>query len=441
MGKRFFLVWLGIISFQLQAQTIDSQIREAIAMYDYETAINLIDEEAEPEVPLLFLKARALRGLNRYGEALHVFQSILDEYPDNQQALIEQAECYKSVGKQKEAWANYKQVIEINPENKYAWIQLITLLSQMERYRTALEYSQQLLEKDSTNVTLRLLAQCHEGLGDTESAQHCYEKIIERDPHDYLSVARLANIYIQQEDTDRAIECTEEYSLRDTLNIHVNRQNALAYCLSKEYETAAIRYQKLLSQEDSTFHTCYYAGVSFYVEQKFYDAHDVLEKALDYQQGNVNVLYYLGKSCAKTSWKEDGIKYMQQAIELSIPKDATMIRLYHGLADCYNMARKFPEYIDALKQQYAYDPDNHRLLYHIGTAYQMYLKDIPNATRYLERFLKTKDLPNRSYESQPDPEEGVTMTIENFYNAAERRLKDLKKEQFFKEGIPEKSSE
>jgi len=277
--KKLFFVWLGIISFQLHAQNQETNIREALAVYDYETALLLIEQIKEQTPTHWFQKARALRGLNRYKEALHAFQSILDEDPDNQQALLEQAECYKSMGHQQEAVINYQHTLELYPQNKYAWLQLITLLCQMERYEPALAYAGQLLEKDDSNVTLRLLAQCHEGLKQTEAARECYEKIIARSPDDFLAVARLANIHIGHKDMDKAIACTEAYRQSDTLNIYVNRQNALSYCLSKDYKTAAQRYKVLLSQQDSTFHTCYYSGISFFADGQFYEAHDVLKKS------------------------------------------------------------------------------------------------------------------------------------------------------------------
>ncbi|MCD8031498.1 MAG: tetratricopeptide repeat protein [Bacteroides sp.] len=442
MKKRLFFVWLGIISFQLHAQDEEAGIRKAMAIYDYETALLLIEEVEEQTPALWFQKARALRGLNRYKEALQAFQSILDVDPESQQALLEQAECYKSAGKQQEALINYKTTIELYPENKYAWLQLVTLLCQMERYAPALEYAEQLLEKDDSNVTLRLLAQCHEGLKQTEAARKCYEKIIERSPDDYLAVARLANIHIGHKDIDKAIECTEAYRRSDTLNIHVNRQNALSYCISKDYKTASQRYKVLLDQQDSTFHTCYYGGISFFGDGQFYEAHDILKKALDHSLNNVNVLYYLAKACSKTSWKQEAVTYMQEAIRLSTPADSTLIWLYSSLAECYQKAFRFPEYIETLKLQYTYDSSNHRLLYHIATSYHISLKDEKNAILYLEKFPKTRDLPGNKPEPVPDPDTGgVTLTIENFYNAAENRLKDIRKEQFFREGIPEKSSE
>ena len=49
--------------------------------------------------------------------------------------------------------------------------------------------------------------------------------------------------------------------------------------LNKDYPTAIQRYEYLVSQGDSSFHTCYYLGISYYAAEKYYEAHDFLEAA------------------------------------------------------------------------------------------------------------------------------------------------------------------
>ena len=195
------------------------------------------------------------------------------------------------------------------------------------------------------------------------------------------------------------------------------------------------RYEYLVGQRDSSFHTYYYLGVSYYATEKFYEAHDMLEIARKYDPENVNLLYYLGRCCAKTSWKKEGIEHLEKAIELTIPKDSTMIRLYKGLVDCCKLAQDTPKQIQALRELYKYDKTNHKLLYDIACNYSYQLKDNKSAERYLQAFLKTRKANARKEE--PVSEKGeLVLGLENYYNAAENWLKDLQKEKFFKEGIP-----
>ena len=107
MKHWILLLYLGF-SVVLQAQNTAS-VQEAMANYDYKTVIRLIDEEsASPQ--LLIQKAKALKGLGRTAEALSTLQHIIIELPENQQALVEAAECCRQLSKFNEALGYYRKV-------------------------------------------------------------------------------------------------------------------------------------------------------------------------------------------------------------------------------------------------------------------------------------------------------------------------------------------
>lgn len=411
-------------------------ILEAMNNYDYERAILLINHE-KPTKDLLFYKAKALKGLSRNEEALNTFKQIEQEEPHNQQALIEIAECYKILTKFKEALSYYQKVIDLNPTNKYVRLQYISLLCSQEQFQEAFGESSQLAETDSSAVVLHLQAQSLEGMNEMLGAIGCYHLIQDKYPTDYLAAAKLGQLYTATEKYEYAIEATEKYRQNDTTNVIVNRQNAMAYCMYQDYKTAVKRYEVLAEQGDRSFLTCYYLGVSYYAIERYYEAHDFLDAALKYGNPTTNLLYYLGRTCAKTSWKKEGVAYLKQAIELTIPSDTTMIKLYRGLANCCELAQMSSEQIAALREQYKYDRNNHVLLYEIATVYR-WLRDENNVERSLEAFLKTKP-------RDVSPEKTATLNargevelgLQNYYNAAEKWMKDLQKEKFFKEGAPQ----
>ena len=201
----------------------------------------------------------------------------------------------------------------------------------------------------------------------------------------------------------------------------------MAYCLKQDYPTAIRRYQYLVNQGDSTFHTCYYLGISYYAIERYYEAHDFLEAARKYDPENVNLLYYLGRSCAKTSWKKQGVEYLEQAINLSIPKDSSMVRLYIGMTDCYKMAQMYKEQLASIKERYQkYDRQNHKLLYDMAHLSFFALKDRKSTERYLEAFLKTRPKDEKAEQAKLNEKGELVLGITNYYNAADNWLKDLK---------------
>lgn len=412
-------------------------IQEAMNNYDYEKAIMLIDKE-QPTTELLFQKGKALKSLGRNAEALHTFRQIIAGDSLNQRAFIEAAECCKQSAKYQDALKYYQKAIDIHPDNKYVRIQYISLLCNLQQYEEAFGESSVLAETDSSAVILHLQAQSLEGrTGFLDAALGCYHVIQDKYPDDYLAAAKLGQIYNAMQFYEYAIEATEKYREADTTNVVVNRQNAQAYCLSGDYPMAIKRYEYLVGQRDSSFHTYYYLGVSYYATEKFYEAHDMLEIARKYDPENVNLLYYLGRACAKTSWKKQGIEYLETAIDLSLPKDSAMTRLYKGLRDCCRLGREPAKAIQAAKDQYKYDKTNHKLLYDIAIDY-LFMKDNKNATHYLEAFLKTRPKDTKETAIEINKKGEVEVNMEYYYRSAMETSKKLKQkakeEDFFKNG-------
>ena len=412
-------------------------IQEAMNNYDYEKAIMLIDKE-QPTTELLFQKGKALKSLGRNAEALHTFRQIIAGDSLNHRAFIEAAECCKQSAKYQDALKYYQKAIDIHPDNKNVRIQYISLLCNLQQYEEAFGESSVLAETDSSAVILHLQAQSLEGrTGFLDAALGCYHVIQDKYPDDYLAAAKLGQIYNAMQFYEYAIEATEKYREADTTNVVVNRQNAQAYCLSGDYPMAIKRYEYLVGQRDSSFHTYYYLGVSYYATEKFYEAHDMLEIARKYDPENVNLLYYLGRACAKTSWKKQGIEYLETAIDLSLPKDSAMTRLYKGLRDCCRLGREPAKAIQAAKDQYKYDKTNHKLLYDIAIDY-LFMKDNKNATHYLEAFLKTRPKDTKETAIEINKKGEVEVNMEYYYRSAMETLKKLKQkakeEDFFKNG-------
>ena len=140
----------------------------------------------------------------------------------------------------------------------------------------------------------------------------------------------------------------------------------------------------------------------------------------------MNLLYYLGRSCSKTSWKDQGVAYLEEAVAYATPPDSAMVRLYVGLTDCYKMALMPKEQIKTMQDRYdKYDIENHKLLYDMAYVYQYQLKDKKNTERCLEAFLKTRPK-NSSEQPETDDKGNVILGLSTYYGAAETWLKDLR---------------
>lgn len=422
-----FFAFLGHILATTAQSPVSNDIREAMNNYDYEAALQLM-EKTPSSIPLLYLKGKALKELGRNNEALNVFNQLTKQDSLNPRAYIEAGECYKTLGKFQPALLCYKRVLDLKPEHKYARIQYISQLLNLQKYQEALGESTALAEQDSSATILHLKAQSLEGLYSDPNIQiGAYMEIHERYPDDYLAASKLASLYIRNNYYDYAIETCEAYRKTDTTNATVNRLEAQAYCLNQEYQKALERYQPLLAQGDSSFYNCYYAGISHYALNQPYEAHDLLEAARKHAPDHIDLLYYLGKACSKTLWKKKGMEYMEDAIRLVFPQDSVVARLYGGLADCCREAAEPRKQIKALMQQYKYNPQAHYVLYKAAFVSFYHLKDLESTEKYLEAYLKTRPKESKDQPQEMTEEGDIVINENNRYNAAEAWLQDLRK--------------
>lgn len=422
-----FFAFLGHILATTAQSPVSNDIREAMNNYDYEAALQLM-EKTPSSIPLLYLKGKALKELGRNNEALNVFNQLTKQDSLNPRAYIEAGECYKTLGKFQPALLCYKRVLDLKPDHKYARIQYISQLLNLQKYQEALGESTALAEQDSSATILHLKAQSLEGLYSDPNIQiGAYMEIHERYPDDYLAASKLASLYIRNNYYDYAIETCEAYRKTDTTNATVNRLEAQAYCLNQEYQKALERYQPLLAQGDSSFYNCYYAGISHYALNQPYEAHDLLEAARKHAPDHIDLLYYLGKACSKTLWKKKGMEYMEDAIRLVFPQDSVVARLYGGLADCSREAAEPRKQIKALMQQYKYNPQAHYVLYKAAFVSFYHLKDLESTEKYLEAYLKTRPKESKDQPQEMTEEGDIVINENNRYNAAEAWLQDLRK--------------
>ena len=433
--KKLITLLLVLLPLWVNAQT-EGEIRKAMDVYDYETPIARITPVAGDSV-LTPLRAQALKAMNRHAEALKEWNSLLKEDSTNTKALIELAECYRLTGRSDQAAICYGKAVSLQPENKFFRQQHIRTLLATENYETARDASHAWLERDTVSATgYKFLGMAYEGMAMTDpdmlgNAFFAYNAAYRRDSLDGQTVAHIAAIFNNNNQFADAVDVTETYRLTDTLNIDVNRQNAKAYCMLKEYKTSVNRYEALKAMGDRSFTTLYYLGVSQYADNWPYGARDNLLEAHKKNPMDVNVLYYLAKACARSSWKEEGVAYMNKAFDIVVPTDSMMTRLYDGLLECYRFHTKADPYekIEVMKEAYPYTK-KYTLFYQIAEIYD-YQKDYANAVHYYEKYMA---LVPKNKQVSLDNEGNPLPNVDTMYQKARRRVEKIKVEDFFRNG-------
>ena len=133
---------------------------------------------------------------------------------------------------------------------------------QRANYRQTAELLKNMPEDSLSHTAFRQLANSYRQQGDVDSYMYWASRLLEHYPMDGEVVAGLTIAYARSDQPQKGIICGLKYSLKDSTNILVNRALADAWFMNRDFTAAAMMYDHLLEQGDSTFNTLYSAGMS-----------------------------------------------------------------------------------------------------------------------------------------------------------------------------------
>mgnify|MGYP003302680351 CR=1 FL=1 len=133
------------------------------------------------------------------------------------------------------------------------------------------------------------------------------------------------------------------------------------------------------------------------------------------------MLYYLAVADAKTSWKDDAIKYMEQVEDLTVPSDSTLSWMYNGLRQVY--PKWNPRYEESILKLLEINPSRYALLNLLGQTFET--TDTQKAINYYKRYLKA--VPEEERKKYP-----TSIHVDHALKFIENQGRNEKTEQFWK---------
>ena len=293
----------------------------------------------------------------------------------------------------------------------------------MQQYNTfeALKYYQQVFDEADTYEIRTKLANCHYGRANYRQAsellklvpedslshdafrQLCfsYQKQYDNDsfiywasqltyhyPMDGEVVANLILAHIKAQQPQNAIIHGLQYSHRDSTNVLVNRALADAWFMNRDFTAAAMIYNQLLEQGDSTFNTLYSAGMCYSQIDSLERAYEYLRAALFLSQmQHANCAYRLGVVCVDTKRYEEGLHYLDLATRLMLPDTTAMKAITLSRGEGYYLTEHYNEAVAAWKEHLTYNPTSIATYYNIANTYALLLQDKEQAIYYYQQFL------------------------------------------------------
>lgn len=319
----------------------------------------------------------------------------------------------------KEALEWYKKSYDLN-QNLNSVRRIAQCLMKRGQYEQSMCYFNLIPSDSLIHSDFRFKYNLYTKISNVDSLFVLGKEILNKYPYDGDILANLTSMYNKMEMPDSALYYINQYILNDSTNIFVNRQLAFSYFLKKEYLNALNVYNKLQSLHDVNAQTYYYSGLCYAQLDSLNQAYDNLYMANEKEKENPVILSQLGLISVKLGFKEDGIKYIEDAISLYMPDDNLMFNLYDAVSDAYFSRHKYNDCIEGLNRCLQLNSSYFYTYYKIARTYGA-MKDRKKEKLYYNKFIKM-------VESSSE----VSETMKYFVDEAKRRLEHIKEDEFFR---------
>jgi tetratricopeptide (TPR) repeat protein len=256
-------------------------------------------------------------------------------------------------------------------------------------YRQVAELLKNMPEDSLSHEAFRQLAFSYQKQGDNDSFMYWTSQLVNRYPMDGEMVSGLILAYAKANQPQKGIICGLKYTLKDSTNIMVNRALADAWFMNRDFTAAAMIYDRLMEQGDSTFNTLYSAGMCYSQLEDLERAYKYLQLAfLISGMQHAGCAYRLGVVCVDTKRYPEGLNYLNLAKELLRPDTTIMKAITLSEGEGYYLTQHYPEAVEAWKEHLTYNPGSVATYFNIANAYAYLLKDEKQAQSYYEQFLE-----------------------------------------------------
>lgn len=299
------------------------------------------------------------------------------------------------------------------------------------QYKRCIELCQAMLEPDSLEQDLYLIARCYEKLEQPAEAFTYQMMVADRNIENYNNLLSLCQTLIGTEQYEIALTMLDRYCSIDSTNAAVNTIKAYALHKAERFAEAIQLYEQLVAEGDSRASTFFYLGLSYYRKKHIGEAYDLLKRAVEKsERNNTNILSRFGVvelaiKGSQITWvnnhrpckdslsilnvfdrdnkdikgeymridsiceaiNRQGIDDINEAIEKMYPDPETLYFLHNSIANFYFWRSKDKKAIEFFRKSLEDSPSHYNVYYNMAISYH-HLKDYRSEMKCFEKFLE-----------------------------------------------------
>jgi thioredoxin-like negative regulator of GroEL len=165
-------------------------------------------------------------------------------------AQLEHAHMQSYLQNYKEAEAEYRKLLKIDPTAIHIKVDLASILYYQKKYEEALDLLKT-IPTDARNEKITILiADIYLSLNEFSQAETLYRAYLDHFPTDQDILIKLAKLLSWEKKYNESIQIYQEILTRDPKNIQVRRQYARVLMWMGKHEEAALEMKKTLPQEN-----------------------------------------------------------------------------------------------------------------------------------------------------------------------------------------------
>lgn len=261
-----------------------------------------------------------------------VFDSILEQYPDEPQAMFLRGIVAIFSGENEIAAEFLTKVTELDPENDMAWLYAGEAYFQMEKYDQVIELTRRGMEHLGDDYDLLfLLGLSYNRLDDLERATEYLGRAVEMQPEQVNALSMLALTY----------DAKEEYEMSDSLYevaLSLDPENHLvlnnySYSLAereKNLEQALEMSKRAVDQQPENSAYLDTLGWIYFKMGELDPAKKYVREAIDAGSASAVVHDHMGDIYYHLNEYDKAMEYWQKALDLDDTKDETRKKIERG---------------------------------------------------------------------------------------------------------------
>lgn len=324
----------------------------------------------------------------QHQEAVSALRKALALDSGNRTIAYTLGKSYAFLGRDEQAGKLFQHLFDQDSSDIAAAVQLGEIYRERGEFQNGREIYRFLAHRDSTNAWyLRQRGFCEEQCGDTTAAMVSFRKSFQINPYDIRTALQLSRLYLQGKQPDSALRVVDT-----CLGLHP-RHTGLAVRKGdilfdqKKYREAQKEFSFAAEMGDSSGRTLRKLGRSCFFSGDYLKTRAVLEQAARRDSSEATMYFYLGVACRELGDFPASVKYLREAIKLSIPE--YLSDFYTQLAAGYESSQQFPQALHAYKKALDLEPKRKELLFYVASVYDQFYKDRKVPLFYYRKFLET----------------------------------------------------